>query len=90
MTKIVLLLWTLSPTGEILETKFEGFRDIGACKAAGVSLTEPHPDDGWSPVQVVRCVEVPPPVPAPPPPGLVVAVVLYVAFVVWPQLAAMM
>ena len=59
MTKIVLILWTLSPTGEIDRLEFENFFDMGACNAALVSLTEPSPRDGWSPVQVGRCVEVP-------------------------------
>lgn len=59
MTKIILILWTLSPEGHIDRLDLGGFFDLGACNAALVSLTEPNPLDGWSPRQVGRCLEVP-------------------------------
>lgn len=59
MEKIILILWTLSPTGQLDRLIVEGFFDMGACKAAAVSLTESSPEDGWAPVHVARCVEVP-------------------------------
>lgn len=59
MTKIVLFFWILSPQGAIDRVEIEGWFDMGACKAAAVSLTEPNPADGWSPLTIARCVEVP-------------------------------
>ena len=59
MTKIILILWTVSPSGDIDRLDLGGFFDLGDCKAALVSLTEPNPADGWSPEQVGRCLEVP-------------------------------
>lgn len=59
MVKVVLLYWVLGPGGSIVAGEVGGFWDMGACKAAAVSLTEPNPVDGWSPRIAVRCVEVP-------------------------------
>ncbi len=59
MTKIILILWTVSPSGDIDRLELDGWFDVGDCKAALVSLTEPNPADGWSPETVGRCVEVP-------------------------------
>lgn len=55
---ILLILWVLGPGGEFERGEVGGFADMGACKAAAVSLTEPSPVDGWSPVLVARCEEV--------------------------------
>lgn len=59
MTKIILILWTLSPTGQIDRLIFEGWNNFGDCHNAAEMLTAPHPDDGWSPGTVVRCIAVP-------------------------------
>ena len=59
MTKIILIFWTLSPTGQIDRLELDGWFSIEACNAAVVSLTAPNPADGWSALTVARCVEVP-------------------------------
>jgi hypothetical protein len=59
MTKIVLFFWILGPQGGIDRLEIENFYDMGACRAAAVSLTEPNPADGWSPLTIARCVEIP-------------------------------
>lgn len=59
MTKIILILWTISPGGDIDRLDLGGWFDLESCNAALVSLTEPNPADGWSPKTVGRCVEVP-------------------------------
>lgn len=55
MLKVVLFWWVLGPGGAMMSGEIAGWRDMGACNAAGVSLTEPNPVDGWSPVVVVWC-----------------------------------
>jgi hypothetical protein len=59
MTKILLILWTLGPTGEIDRLEIDGWFNLERCNAAAVSLTESNPADGWAPKHVARCVEVP-------------------------------
>jgi hypothetical protein len=59
MEKIILVLWTLSPTGQLDRLEIEGFRTLETCRSAAVSLTEPAVADGWSPATVVRCLAVP-------------------------------
>jgi len=59
MEKIILILWTLSPSGHLDRLEIGGFFDMDACEAAAVVLTAPSPLDGWSPATVTRCLEVP-------------------------------
>ena len=59
MTEIILILWTLSPTGQIDRLVISDWYTMERCRAAAEVLTEPNPEDGWAPKQVARCVEVP-------------------------------
>lgn len=57
MLKVVLLLWALSPTGEVAgPVEFGGWRSMAECEAAAEAFTA-GPDGGL--VQVARCIEVP-------------------------------
>ena len=61
MMKIVLLLWVMSPTGEIAgPTEFPGWRSIAECEAAAEAFTAGNPaDNNKILVPVARCIEVP-------------------------------
>lgn len=59
MTKIIMLFWVLSPKGDIVAHEIGDWYTMERCNAAAVSLTEPNPADGWSPLIAVRCMEVP-------------------------------
>ena len=59
MLKIILVLWTLVPSGDIDRLVIEGFFDMERCEAAGLVFITPSPHDEFQLAQVFRCVEVP-------------------------------
>ena len=59
MSKIILIIWTISPTGHIDRLGMDGFMDMKHCWGVADSLTAPNPKDGWSPLQAARCATVP-------------------------------
>lgn len=60
MSKVILILWTLSADGsQIDRLELDGFMNMEHCWGVADSLTAPNPKDGWSPLQVVRCATVP-------------------------------
>ena len=59
MLKIILVLWTLAPSGEIDRLYIDGFFDMEQCEAAGIAFITPNPHDEFQIAQMFRCVEVP-------------------------------
>ena len=62
MTKVVMLFWVLSHSGEITEPqRIEGFKTIEACEVAAESLTESNPKEKatYRYAVVAQCLQVP-------------------------------
>lgn len=59
MLKIILVLWTLSPTGHIDRLVVDGWYTMEACEVAIDSFIAANPADQWQMQMAARCVEVP-------------------------------
>lgn len=62
MTKIIMLFWVLSHSGDVTEPqKIEGFVSMEACQIAAESLTESNPKEKATHryAVVAQCLQVP-------------------------------
>lgn len=59
MLEVIMIIWTISPTGAIDRLVIPGWYEMERCEAAIEVLVAENPHDQWSPQIAARCMEVP-------------------------------